>query len=79
MRTRLLRVVSVGLVAALAFLIPSPASAWGIYCSAYSWYGPSGGMICSIKCVYCEDQETGELLSEVCYEEVCWFGGREPL
>lgn len=79
MKGTLLRIVCLCLIAALALLLPAPASALGIYCSMYSWYGPYRGMICSVECVYCLDEETGEILSEICYDEVCWFGGREPV
>ncbi|HEV7672570.1 MAG TPA: hypothetical protein VGS22_28970 [Thermoanaerobaculia bacterium] len=48
----------------------SPASA-GIHCSSHSYSYWSRWYVCYVTCVYCEDAETGEILSEYCSEE-CW-------
>jgi hypothetical protein len=75
------RVAVLLLVLAMVNFGTGPAAAvGGIYCSSYTYSGPSGGMICFTTCVYCEDRDNGNVtVARVCYDEVCWFGGREPV
>lgn len=64
-----------------AALLPSQAKARGFYCSSYDIVEPKyGGMVCRTTCVYCVDTDrNNELVSESCYDNSCWFGGRPAM
>lgn len=51
-----------------------PAEA-GIYCSSYDIIYCGFQDCCRETCVYCEDDRTGELLSENCRIVDCWYSG----
>lgn len=61
------------LVILAAILLPRPSLASrGIYCTSYQ-YIDRGEMICTVKCVICENLDTGEIIYEECYDSSCWF------
>jgi hypothetical protein len=55
-----------------AIVMPARKADAGIRCSSYRWLYCDRYICCSGTCVYCEDQATGEILSEVCDDGSCW-------
>lgn len=53
-------------------LTSAEAAEKSIRCSSYSFPACNGYECCRINCVYCEQVETGEILSENCMVTSCW-------
>lgn len=66
-----LRLVVLLAVLLATTLAATRAAAAGIYCSSYSFPTCYGRLCCRVICVYCEDQDTGEIIHETCYEQYC--------
>lgn len=72
------RLLAAASILAIAVIFPYQAHAAGIRCFAEQKFGPDQGMICSITCVICEDQDNNNaVVGQSCYDNVCWFGKPE--
>lgn len=60
------------LLAAAGVLTGAAAADKSIRCSSYSFPACNDYECCRINCVYCEQVETGEILSENCRVTSCW-------